>query len=260
MTRIEHQWSLAGDSEQPTRYFGLSLPSQKAPSEGWPLLCLLDGDWTWPIVQADASHLLDRCAVLYPHYRGSLQHILQCRALDYTPSDAHGQRWSDPRVPAWQCGGATHFMAVLEQQLLDITQIFPQLNTQKFSLFGHSYAGLFILYALTHGFQGAQHFICASPSLWWRAPLVWSWFASWENQPPPHFSLIAGGDEKWHPQSQQGERLRQGGEPTLPHMHRLYALIQARVASSQLITLSQAGHGQVLPLATLRALTLAANA
>ncbi|MCX2717543.1 alpha/beta hydrolase-fold protein [Helicobacter sp. MIT 21-1697] len=34
-------------------------------------------------------------------------------------------------------------------------------------LFGHSFGGLFVLYTLLHKPRSFNHYVCASPSLWW---------------------------------------------------------------------------------------------
>lgn len=255
MPRIEQQWQVPVGQGQTTLHFALSLPATPAPDTGWPLLCLLDGDWTWPIAQSCPD--LAQCAVLYPYYASSAEHIRRARAWDYTPADAQGMPWPDPRVPNWLCGGAAAFLAQLNQQLETVLTAMPQLNPRNVSLFGHSYAGLFVLYALMQNTTSVQHFICASPSLWWRDPLVWKQLDEWAGRTDAVFTLIAGLDEKWYPNAQQGSTLRQGGTPTLPLMHALQSKMQAKVQYSRLITLDGAGHGQVLSQATLAALHLA---
>lgn len=257
MQRLEHLWSLPQAQDKPALHFGLSLPATPAPEKGWPLLCLLDGDWTWPIALASDHPALSQCAVLYPYYGGTPAHIRLCRAWDYTPSNTQGKAWPDPRMPEWQCGGADTFLAVLRAELTTLTHTYPQLDRRRISLFGHSYAGLFVLYALMRGLAPVQHFICASPSLWWRAPYIWHQLDSWSGKSDSAFTLIAGRDEKWYPHAQQGSAPRQGGIATLALMQRLQSTVQPKVEHSRFITLEQAGHGQVLAQATLAALALA---
>lgn len=254
-----HHWTI-GSAGQVARHFGLHLPAGRAPSEGWPLLCLLDGDWTWPILLEQEPGQLQDCAVLYSYYGAPLEHIQKARALDYTPPDRNGHIWPDPRVPSWQCGGAPAWLTVLQDQLARVLARHTQLNPANTFLFGHSYAGLFVLYAMTHAPWLVHHYICASPSVWWRAPLALDWLETDVFRRVPvgtQFTLIAGKEEKWYPQARDAQSPRHGGTSTLMLMHRLHERIQQNMPNSELICLEQAGHGQVLQRATLEALRLA---
>src|SRR5690554_3134685 len=100
----------------------LSTPDGTPPRDGWPSLCLLDGDWTWPLIQDHP--MLQYIVVLALGYGGDKTLTTRCRAYDYTPPDTQGRPWADPRVADWQGGGAQGFA-----QFLD-TEIVPWLGAQ----------------------------------------------------------------------------------------------------------------------------------
>lgn len=236
----------------------LRLP-QTAPAAPLPLLCLLDGQWTLPLLEHSGHPALERCAVLSLGYAGDPDHIKRCRALDYTPPAPDGGAWTDPRVADWQAGGAP---AMIEQVRLALSlcrQLEPALALSPASLYGHSYAGLFVLYALTHANLPLDRYLCASPSLWWRDPLIWSWL---DDMPAraAQVDILAGASEAWYPVSAQaaGPEGRRNGVPTLPAMQKLQTRLQNRGLTARLHVLPQAGHGQMLAQATERALELVA--
>src|SRR5690606_32628935 len=157
------------------RRLRLYVPTGAPPGAGWPLLVLLDGDWVWPL-----QPLPTDCAVLIPgHDAGpaAAGHAATAqtsaaaqarRALDFTPPAPDGGRWPDPRRPAWQCGGADAFLDALLGPMLDWADAQAPLDPARRSLYGHSYGGLCVLYALTRHPGRFARMICASPSLWWQ--------------------------------------------------------------------------------------------
>lgn len=232
----------------------LRLPTESGGQP--PLLCLLDGQWTLPLLEQSGHPALERCAVLALGYDGDPEHIRRCRALDYTPPAPDGQPWHDPRVPHWQAGGAA---AMLEQLGLALTlcrQAEPRLVQSPTSLYGHSYAGLFVLYALSQGTLPLDRYLCASPSLWWHDPLIWSLLDGIASPAP--IDILAGDGEFWYPVSAQaaGPEGRRNGIPTLPAMQHLHRTLHDRGLDARLHILPQASHGQMLTQATLRALEL----
>lgn len=233
----------------------LRLP-QKSPAHALPLLCLLDGQWTLPLLEQSGHPALERCAVLALGYAGDPEHIKRCRALDYTPPAPDGALWTDPRVPRWQAGGAPAMVEQLRLALALCRQVEPALASSPASLYGHSYAGLFVLYALVRGALPLDRYLCASPSLWWRDPLVWTLLEG--ATASARIDILAGTSEAWYPVSAQaaGPEGRRNGVPTLPAMQKLQSLLQNCGLAAQLHVLPDAGHGQMLARATVRALEL----
>ncbi|GHC41728.1 hypothetical protein GCM10010096_10360 [Alcaligenes pakistanensis] len=238
----------------------LRLPDGEPQKGPLPLLCLLDGQWTLPLLEESGHPALERCAILSLGYQGERDQITRYRALDYTPPGPDGGLWSDPRVPQWQAGGAPAMIEQVRMALAVAQRMEPTLAHSRISLYGHSYAGLFVLYALSQHSLPIHHYLCASPSLWWRDPLIWSLLEQLGK--PVQVDILAGASEAWYPLSAQaaGPEGRQNGVPTLPAMQKLQAQLQGQGMQAELHILPGAGHGHVLAQATLRALELANGA
>lgn len=117
-----------------------------------------------------------------------------------------------------------------------------------------------MLYALSQHSLPIHHYLCASPSLWWHDPLIWTLLEQLGK--PVQVDILAGASEAWYPLSAQaaGPDGRKNGVPTLPTMQKLQAHLQAQGMQAKLHVLPGAGHGHVLAQATLRALELACGA
>ncbi|ATH98289.1 alpha/beta hydrolase [Alcaligenes faecalis] len=238
----------------------LRLPDGKPAQGPLPLLCLLDGQWTLPLLEESGHPALQHCAILSLGYQGDRDQITRYRALDYTPPGPDGGLWEDPRIAKWQAGGAPAMVEQVRMALALAQRVEPALTRSRISLYGHSYAGLFVLYALSQHSLPIQHYLCASPSLWWRDPLIWTLLEQLGK--PVQVDILAGASEAWYPLSAQaaGPEGRKNGVPTLPTMQKLQAHLQAQGMQANLHVLPGAGHGHVLAQATLRALELACGA
>lgn len=69
-------------------------------------------------------------------------------------------------------GGADKFLQTLQNDIIPFTRSFVQerLGAElqaKSGIFGHSFGGLFVLYALSNSSGNFSHFYAVSPSLWW---------------------------------------------------------------------------------------------
>lgn len=251
--------NLTDDASGHRHHLVLSMPDGAPPKEGWPLLCLLDGDWTWPLLHGQPR--LEDIATLALGYGGDKALVTRCRAGDYTPPSRQGRRWPDPRVPGWQGGGAPAFIRFLESRVLPWLAGQVALDAQAMSLFGHSYGGLFTLYALSQSRLPFSRLICASPSLWWHDGIIHHHLEKLHAAPlPRHLDLIAGQNEAWYPQPAPATpgAVRTGGIPTLPAMRALHRRLEHLPGlTARLHVLPEAGHGAVLEQAARLALELA---
>ena len=244
-------------------HLGLWTPEGAAPDGGFPVLIMLDGDWTWPALRAPHQDGLDGCVVLAMGYGDDRATARKRRALDYTPPAPDGGLWPDPRTPGLLCGGAPGMLAFLTGPVLDWLADQAAIDTRRITLYGHSYGGLFTLYALATGTRAIRQFVCASPSLWWRESAMQGLLDRLAQAPPAtpvDFTILAGEQEHWHttPPPAKGPDTRTGGIPTLPRNQAL----QRRLAgipklNSRLEVISGSGHGELLPISARRALALA---
>ncbi|EUD07374.1 alpha/beta hydrolase [Providencia alcalifaciens] len=127
-----------------------------------PVLFMLDGNGLYPLAvnQAAQQFARDKLPIIigigYPNPEAFPK---KERTYDYTPKVA-GE--------AFQDGGGAESL----YQFLTFTvrpwaeQQFP-IDTQRETLFGHSFGGLFTLMVYQNHPTDFQHFVSASPSLWW---------------------------------------------------------------------------------------------
>lgn len=144
----------------------VSWPDAPAPESGFPVLYVLDGGDNFAIV-AETARRLARFAPRSGVMPGIVVGVgypaddLRRRAYDYTPAT---DMETDPMGNA--VGGADRFLAFLTQDLRPAIDASFSTDPSRQALFGHSYAGLFVLHALFTRPESFQTYIAASPSVW----------------------------------------------------------------------------------------------
>ncbi|WP_172425153.1 alpha/beta hydrolase [Vandammella animalimorsus] len=144
------------------------------PPGGYPVLYVLDGDAMFPVaamaalgmaMRADENGIAPMLLVGVGYEGGGLLDE-QARAEDYTPPAPDLSNTGDRR--ALRQGGAERFLQFLHRELQPaVAQAYP-VDAGRQALLGHSYGGLFALYALLQGSPGWQTYIASSPSIWWN--------------------------------------------------------------------------------------------
>ena len=148
----------------------ISVPTGEAPSEGFPVLYVLDGNATFDraaniakSIGSGANRLgLSPVAIVAIGYPKQSTFDVEKRALDYTPqASAEFQKQAK-----YSYGGADQFIQFIEKELKPAIQTKIKVNTRQQSLFGHSFGGLFVLHTVMTHPETFQRYIAASPSLW----------------------------------------------------------------------------------------------
>lgn len=170
------------------------------PRGGYPVLYVLDGDLLFPLVSMAAQNMVMRAAenraapLLIVGVGYSRRSLLDtaARAEDYTPPSADYGNTGDRRHTRF--GGAEKFHAFLTGALrADIGRRF-RIDPDRQAIFGHSYGGLFGVYALLNHPGSFRHYLIASPSIWWNGERVlqdWTGFAD-RRHPPVDVRLSVG--------------------------------------------------------------------
>ncbi|WP_201524826.1 alpha/beta hydrolase, partial [Bordetella pseudohinzii] len=107
----------------------------------------------------------------------------------------------------------------------------------------HSYGGLFVLETLLNRPEAFQHYVAASPSLWWNAPYMQERLAAWQPAGERSLRLMVGGEERLAGRATQGD-IREiarllAGKPGLDVSWRVFPGL---------------GHGPMLPASAVAAL------
>lgn len=139
-------------------------PAGAPPPDGWPVVYTLDGDRTFATM-AEFVRSQGRS----PESTGVLPMVVvgieaaadakNRRARDLTPPNPS---------PAQGEGGAEDFFGFLETTVKPTVGRIVAIDPARQALFGHSYGGLFTLYAATTHPDAYAAYAAASPSLWWN--------------------------------------------------------------------------------------------
>jgi predicted alpha/beta superfamily hydrolase len=138
------------------RYFQVVLPAGYDPASGnkYDVTYVLDGDWNTKLL-SEMEDLLGREGRI-PH--NIIVGILNTdRDRDFLPTHNKSNRTS---------GGAEQFLHFLKEELIPyINQRYP--SDGENTLFGHSFGGVFVTYALLTEPNVFHSYIAADPSNWW---------------------------------------------------------------------------------------------
>jgi len=150
----------------------LGVPCAPPPLAGLPSLWMLDG-WR-ALAEFDRALLQALAARPQPPLLVFLSHDDEAapqsaRVRDYTFRAGHYPFLCPPGAPPQDGvgGGADALLELMERQIWPRLQARMVLDPRRRTLWGHSLAGLFVVYALLARPCGFRTHIAGSPSLWW---------------------------------------------------------------------------------------------
>jgi predicted alpha/beta superfamily hydrolase len=172
----------------------VSKPSGQPGPSGYPVLYLLDGNATFPSAAVGVALQSRRpdvtgvapaivVGVGYPidDYLDS-----ERRTYDYTPAVVPEVLPPRPDGSMWpQTGGAEGFLDFLEHELKPAIAREFAVDPARQGIFGHSFGGLFVLYALFTRPGTFRSYVAASPSIWFGDCFVLSARDAFMAGPPP---------------------------------------------------------------------------
>ncbi|MBW7902512.1 MAG: alpha/beta hydrolase [Rhodocyclaceae bacterium] len=149
----------------------IARPRLPPPTAGYPAVFLLDGN---AAIEALDDALLGELAAAGPPvivtigYDTRLRFDVVGRAYDYTPPLPGEAPQVDPLDPGRKNGGAAGFLDFIQNRIKPEVAGRVPLDAARQGLWGHSYGGLFVLYALLTRPDAFAYYAAASPALWWR--------------------------------------------------------------------------------------------
>lgn len=148
----------------------VAVPDASPPQDGYPVLYVLDGNARLPLMVAARDVFMRRAetpwlmvGVGYADTQGLAR---DARTLDYTPP-LLDERYAGQQNPR-PAGGADAFLAFIENELKPAVNARFAVNASREALMGHSFGGLFTLYALHQRPESFSDYVAVSPSLWWN--------------------------------------------------------------------------------------------
>lgn len=162
-------WQMTADNGREFRIFA-STPKAPPPPGGYPVFYVLDGNWMFATAAETVSALERRpggspaivIGIGYPDGRD----VNRERSLDLTP------RLGSPEPKQPGTGGAEDFMRFVETRLKPEIARRYKVDADRETLFGHSFGGLFTLYALVNKPALFDNWVAASPSIWFEDKLM----------------------------------------------------------------------------------------
>jgi predicted alpha/beta superfamily hydrolase len=141
-----------------------ALPTKPQPAEGYAVVYVLDANIMFATmvdtVRASERRPTGRGTVVIGiGYPEDLKANAE-RQIDLTPSVS--------TTPKAGTGGAEAFLRFIENELKPDVESRFKIDSTSETLFGHSYGGLFTLYALINSPGLVDNFVAASPSIWFE--------------------------------------------------------------------------------------------
>ena len=145
----------------------LAVPKTVAPEGGFPILYLLDGNAVFDLL--DAKQLASASGLILAGVGHDTDRRFHppSRSRDYTPSLEAQVPFPDPARPERLIGGAEPFLHRLLGPIRQEVEAGLPVDPSRRMIFGHSLAGMFVLYTLLRQPDAFRRLAAASPSLWW---------------------------------------------------------------------------------------------
>ena len=235
------------------------IPDAEPPSDGFPLVWLLDAPTTWaPMRHAlDEAGLADSIAVVGIGWEGEGPVDQGRRRRDFTlpaASEVPGPRGGGEWGHDGDCGRFLELLVdTLQPRALGMLPVDPARQV----LVGHSLSGLFALHALMVGAGTFAGYVAASPSIWWDDARILEAArrADWGHAAGARVLVTVGSEEQRvgpeRPASVAGEEAAATlGEPHMVDNASLFAeLLRSRGLDCRFELFEGEGHGTVLPCA-----------
>jgi predicted alpha/beta superfamily hydrolase len=180
------------------------------PKQDYPAIYLLDADWYFGMV-TEIVRVMHRCdsfpeaivaGIGYPHEESSLEQAFQetarLRARDLTPvKDEKVEKLVNERLQRDDVttGGGDLFLRFIQCQLMSFVENQYRVSPSNKTIVGHSFGGLFVLFALFHQTQLFNNYVAASPSLWYGNQITFDYERSFfeKNKDIPVQLYLAAG-------------------------------------------------------------------
>lgn len=215
-------------------------PDYRTSSDRYPLILLLDADYSFVLASNIVEHLADRmnqapkAIVAAIAYRGVYpdRHRYRLeRTRDYTPlrfpTGGYG--------PAYQAhsGGGPQFLELIDKAILPLLDQRYRTAVGERTLVGHSYGGLFASWALQERPDLFNRFLIVSPSLWYADRLIISREQQLRTTRLPRRTRVYLAVGSWEEQPENGghmvtelqrfaTQLTDRDDPNLTVLHRVF--------------------------------------
>jgi predicted alpha/beta superfamily hydrolase len=207
-------YSAPDTSRQYKLYVSLPRNYESRAAERFPVIYLLDADYSFAITRNLLRHFTDRgearesiiVGIAYPGAEDDVDIYHRTRTRDYTPSFTLENGYG-PEIQKLSGGGPAFLKVLADDILPEIDRRFRTDPAERM-LVGNSFGGVFATYTLLSRPELFHNYLIVSPSLWYDSKMIFGvaqnfmathrslpahvFYAvgSEENQPPPHGSMM----------------------------------------------------------------------
>ncbi|WP_409306481.1 alpha/beta hydrolase [Pectobacterium sp. B1J-3] len=254
---IQH-FDIQSDKQYGYRLF-VALPRQTASDKGYPILYMLDGNAQFPFaVNSYKEENGPAPLIVAIGYQITQAYDVPARTRDYTPP-------TPIRDPDFAAGGqAEDFYQFLQNQVKPWIEVRYQVDTQRQTLAGHSFGGLFTLYTLFNHSESFQRYVAASPSIWWGNGVVIPAKTPFLSTPPQSITLSVGEYENKPDNAGATQRAdnakraqRKAQRKMVTKARELAAQLKEQGTNTEFIQFPGKNHGSVIPDAIEKAVVIA---
>lgn len=175
----------------------LAVPKEAAPEGGWPILYMLDGNAAFDYLTADHLSQVPGLIIAAVGYDTDRQFARELRTKDFTAPLTPGAGLRPDHVHEGRlAGGAEIFHHLLTHEIREAAETGLPVDGGRRTLWGHSFGGLFVLYALLAHPESFARFAPISPSIWWDEALIRRIAAEARVPAPRPEVLLALGDKE----------------------------------------------------------------
>lgn len=173
----------------------VSVPTGYSTSTArYPVLYLLDADYSFPVARSIVQHLSDRqrlqpIIVVGIAYDGPDLYRLH-RTRDYTPRFSPTGGYSEELQK--QSGGGPKFLQFIREELIPYIDGHYRTDPAERGLVGHSFGGLFATWVLLTSPATFNHYVIVSPSLWYGDRFVFDTEKSTRSASAPRARVFLG--------------------------------------------------------------------
>ena len=156
----------------------VSLPASPAPSSGYPVVYLIDGNLHFGIavdtmrIQACWPDVRDAVIVGIGYPTDRVAEALALRMDDLTTPLGEAMRrnaWFERMPPPPSgFGRMDDYLRMLDEEVKPLVEGIARIDRGDQTLMGHSLGGLTTLHALFRRTSSFQHFVAIAPSIWWN--------------------------------------------------------------------------------------------
>lgn len=168
-----HELSQSRVATGPGYRLFIARPRAAPPPGGWPILYMLDGNAAFDFLTPEDLARVPGLVVVGVGYDTDRQFARELRTRDFTAPDGPGDGLRPDHVHEGRlAGGAAIFHDRLTGPLRAAAEAGLPIDPARRTLWGHSFGGLFTLYALLARPQGFARYAAISPSIWWDEGLI----------------------------------------------------------------------------------------